>query len=790
MARALLIAEKASLMNDIQKAYRKMSGFPDQIDFKHFQGHLLKLKEPGDYKSEWEKWNLDELPMIPDKFQYKTSQTTYKLFKDIKDAVNSGNYDYLINACDCDREGEQIFKSFYHFIGCKLPVKRFWHHDTTDVEVKRALNNLLDDLTDPHLLGMSEASRLRAEFDWGIGMNITRAFSIKGGEKANIGRVMTPTLKIVVDRELEIRNFISKNYWEIEGDFDIYKGIHFYDDTKNNVKNETRYFDKAKAKGIIDNLGKIGIIEDVIESREVKSAPKLHSLSEIQNEANNVYGYSLADTLAIVQSLYEKKILSYPRTDSQYITKDIATSATGGFKQMILNTVASIPSLASYANKIGNDSALLSKMVNNKNYVDDSKVSSHYAIVPTGQKVDVTKLNTKELNILQLVAKRLLAIFMPPIILNKTQIITDVDGVKFKTNGSVVVDAGYSVIYGKSFSNNLLPTVKKGQKVPVKGAELIEKSTNPPSRYSEKGLNQAMENAGKFVEDKTLKKILKDSKGIGTPATRGSIVQKLKDLNMIEVKKKTLYATDFGISIIQNLGDINLVSPAFTAEWETKLMDVENNKYSADKFHDEMIKYIRDEVEKMKKKTFKIQKNELLGVCIKCGKHQVIEGKSYYLCEGYKKDCDFIVGKTLLGAKIGKDEIKKILQGEETKELSFSKKDGKETKKWKAKLVYDKSESNLKFVTSKGFKTSDKLVCPCCKKPLKISAKYYMCSAYKESCDFILEKEFFKAKITEIDLKKLLSGKTITKTFTWKSGKSSEAKLLLENNKYKFDFNK
>lgn len=783
--RVLLIAEKPDLMRKVKAVYDS-EGFVDDIEFTSFAGHTMTLKGPEDYTEDWKLWDTKFLPMIPKKFEYKPSPDKLKMYNEIKNKIAKGNYDYLINCCDPGREGNAIFHSFYQNIKCKLPVKRMWHSDLTNKELSRALNNLRDDLKDPALVNLTYASLLRADFDWLVGMNFTRAFSIIGHKKANLGRVMTPTLKIIVDRELEIRNFVPQKFFEIEGDFEEFKGIHFYEKDGETL---TRFLNKKDAESVIKKLGKIGTIDSLDEKKEIKYAPNLHALSDLQIECSKAFGYTPADTLKIAQTLYEKQILSYPRTDSPFLTEGTAIDKDKGFKNMFLNSVASVPSLKVYADKYGKDTTAITKMSKNKKYVDDKKVSDHYAIVPTGEKVDLTKLSKEERNVFETVCKRLISIFMPPISMNKTTLIVDVNNLKFKANGSVVLDKGFSELYGTSFAANLLPKLKKGDKVNLVGTNLLEKTTTPPVRYNDATLLGAMKNPSKFIEDDDLKSVLKEAKGIGTEATRAGILEKLVDVKMMERNKKNVVPTEFGISIIINLGDNKVASPELTGIWEEKLKNVENSKLKPMDFYKEMIAYIEENTKEMLKMSFILDSDiEILGTCPKCGK-SVKEGKEYYLCVGYKKDCDFIIGKTFLGAKISKTEVKKLLTGKATKEFSFKK--GEKT--WKAKLIFNKTEGKISFDNgsgnSEGPKAEDsKLVCPKCGKPLKGSNKYYMCSSYKSGCDFLLTKELSGTKISESDFEKLAKGETIKKKFTWKSGKSSETNLKLENWSYKFLF--
>lgn len=770
--RALLIAEKPDLKRHVEAVYKKY-GHKDIIDFESFAGHTMTLKDAKEYDEKWSKWNIDNLPMIPEHFKYKVAKGKEDIYKRIRKKIKDGNYDYLINCCDPGREGEHIFFSFYEGIDCKLPVKRMWHSDLTENELKRALNNFRDE-NEPELKNMIIASKLRADFDWLTGINFTVAFTLKtGAEKpCSVGRVMTPTLKIIVDRELELKNFVSKDFWEIEGKFDGYTGTYYTEDGKG------QFLDKAKAESIIKSLGKKGIIESIEKKKEVKYAPKLHSLAELQNEANKVYGYTMQETLGLVQKLYEKKILSYPRTDSSYVTKSIAKDFG-----IILSAVLNVAEYKDIAQSIINNKAVLTSIINNKRYVDDKKVSDHYAIIPTGEDFVFSSLPQNEQNIVRLVFKRLLAIFLPPLTLNKTNIVTKVDDAIFKTTGSVLVDKGFTILYGTQINDNTLPNLNKGDSISVKSIDLIAKKTSPPARYTDETLNKSMENAGKFIDNEELKEVLKEAKGLGTPATRGGIVEKLVNLNMIERKKKNFYATDYGVSIIQALGDFEITSPELTGVWEQKLRQIEACSYNPNQFSKEMIEFVKCATEKLKSLNCVVDSCEnSIGKCPECGK-SIKEGKSYYFCCGYKKDCDFIVAKNILGAKISKTELKKLIEGKQTKVLKFTKNE----KEWSCPLVYSKTNKKIEFVMSNS-SNKDLGKCPCCGKPMKEGKSYYYCSDYKKGCNFIFNKEMSGFKFKEKDVKELLANKKIKRKFIWKSGKQGEATLVIKDNMVKFDF--
>lgn len=788
MAKALLIAEKPSLMREIQAVYQKIS-FPDQIEFKSFAGHTMTLYSPEDYTEAWtDRKNPDLLPMIPDTFRYKPTADKLSMYQEIKALIEKGNYDYLINACDPGREGQHIFHSFYETIGCRLPVKRMWHSDLTEKELERALRELRDDLKEPSLSYMTAASKLRASFDWLIGMNFSRAFSISsGGANVPVGRVMTPVLKIVVDRELELRDFKPKDFWEVEADFNGYKGIYF----NPLEENETRFFQKENAEALAAQvIGKTGVIETLEQKRDVKYAPKLHSLADIQNEANKVYGFTMAETLSIVQELYEAKIVSYPRTDSPYITEAIAKT----FPQM-LKPLEGIPSLTAHVQAVLSNPSQIQAKMKDKKYVDNKKVSDHYAITPTGKSFEFAKLPKRQQQILELIAKRLVAIFLPPIVVNKTSLVTVVDGHSFKTNGSVLVDKGYSVLYGTKFNDNELPTVALKEQRLTQHALLLTKQTTPPTRYTDETLNKAMENAGRFVEDEELKEVLKTSKGIGTPATRGGIVEKLVERKMLERRKKSFYATDYGISLILGVGDHSVSSPELTGIWEEKLMKIEACELEPTAYYQEMIHYIQQATAEIKQRKISVQRASNLksvGTCPICGK-AILASKDYYLCQGYKpantrteQDCGFIVGKKSAGATLTEADIKNILTGKESKEKTATF-DGVKKKGF---FYFDPHTSRVRFRASnqKRFDpTAPKPqikplgTCPVCGKTLIAHENYFLCEGYKKSCQFIVGRSTYGATVTEEDMLTILAGgKTPDKEFTFQNGKKGTGALYFD----------
>lgn len=771
--KAILIAEKPSVMKEIQKTYNgNRSAIPYDIEFTTFAGHVMGLVQPGDYDTAWEKWDMAQLPMIPENFIYKPVSDKKAMYAEVKKLVKSGGFDFGIVATDPGREGELIAWAFLDEIKPTIPFKRLWFSDLTEGELTRAMKNLRE--YDDVLNGIKNASYKRAQMDWLMGMNFSRAYGLLTNKKAPLGRVMTPTLKIIVDRELELKNFVPKPFWELEGDFGKYKGLYLDEEGK------SVFLDKKKAEAMIPKFGKLGKVVDVVKRKEVKYAPELHSLSHLQRECNRLFGYSMSETLAVAQSLYEKKFLSYPRTDSAHLTHAIAKD----FAKM-LKPLLSIPDLKDEAKDVISDTSVLSATAKNKKYVDDKKVSDHYAITPTGVTPDLGKLTKDEQNVYMTVAKRFLAIFLPPMETKKTSIVTEANGHTFKTNGSVLVSLGYMRLYPSKKNDTMLPDVKKGDEFDLVDVKLVEKKTSPPQRYNDDSLGLIMENVARLIEDTDLKEVMKEKNGIGTPATRGSVVDKLKNLKMVEVKGKSYYATEYGISLILGLGDLDIASPSLTAVWESKLLEMEKANYDPIQFDKEMREYISNTVTKLKSLKVSIASDKpSLGKCPKCGGN-VIDGKTFYLCEHYKNTCDFIVGHVKWNAKITKTELKKILDGKETKKFKFN--NGK--KEWEATLVFDKTKGEVTFGgkgggTASSGKTETKVIgkCPSCGGNVKETAKFYLCENYKNPCKFLMTKEFMGATITATDMKQMLAGKeTKEKEFTWKSGSKGTAKLKYTN---------
>ncbi|MCM3387119.1 DNA topoisomerase [Ureibacillus chungkukjangi] len=686
--KALLIAEKPSLMRDIQKVYKKMQ-LPFEIDFTSFVGHVVELKEPHEYKSEWKKWDLNVLPMIPERYEFRVKKSAYKVYKEIEQILKTNRYDFIINACDAGMEGENIFYSFYKRAGCKLPVKRFWTSQTTDGAISKALLNLIDE-QDLLIRNLRNAAMYRSIFDWLIGLNLTRAATVKGGRIIKIGRVMTPTLAIVVKRELEILQFKPEPYFQIELDLGQFKAMWFNPET-----NENKLKNLEEARAVISRIGQSAVVREIKTERKTISAPPLHSLLELQKEANKFFGFTSSETLKIAQSLYEKKLITYPRTESKHLPT--------AFAQNIRENLQSLATLEEYGSTVQNIISRpdnIQKTIRSKKYVDDKKLTDHHAITVTEVAIGRKKLSPQESKIYHLIARRLLAIFMPAYVIDKTAVVLQSNDVFFKANGNMVIEKGYTVLYDafKKKQETPLPTLQVNLEFPIRDAKILPKMTEPPARYTDSTLLDAMFHAGRFIEDKELQKILKDAEGIGTSATRAEIIEKLISIGMIAREGKSFKATQFGIDVIQSIGKHDIVSPELTAIWSKKLKDIVDGQLSSSQFYKEMLTYVKQTTDGFIGLDMSVAEKQVVvvGKCLKCGQ-PVVEGFKGYTCSN--KACKFFISKMIMKGKITPTDAKKLLIGKETREIRFTWKSGKKGKA-KLKLVNEK----LEFVFSNPIK--------------------------------------------------------------------------------------
>lgn len=777
--KGLVLAEKPSLMRAIQSAYNA-DKFPFLLDFAAFHGHLMEMAKPADYHAEWEKWELSTLPMIPGKFKYlpKDGDSVKKIMAKIK----VGGYDFVVNACDAGREGELIFWSFYEANHLTLPVKRLWSSTTVEKDLQAALHSLRD-YTDPALANLKLSAEFRAQFDWLTGINFSRAVGLKTNKAVNIGRVVTATDKMVVLREEEIKNFVPETFYEVgmtlEKDASKFPGTVLVPPERK----KSRFKDKDVAQKAMDTLGKTGTVTDVTRAERATKAPTLYSTLELQKDANKYFKYRATKTDAIAQELYEAGYISYPRTSCRFIPTSLVPQIPDLLKP--LKNFAELNAPLKLVTP-----AAIKAATTGKAYVDDSKLTDHHAIIPTAAVFDPSTLSTEQKNIYLLVAKRFLSIFLPPYKVANTTVLLDCGGNTVQAAGRIVLDKGFSMLYQEKTTDVILPPLAKGDTVRISAPVLREGKTQPPSRYTDKTLLDAMANAGRFVSAAEQRAILKEAAGIGTDATRSSILEKLEKTNMVTVEKGFFIPTDFSISLMEALGDRGICSPALTADWEQKLRDLEENGHP-DVFQKQMLDYVRSETADLianVNKDLSGYRYAKIGVCPICGK-SVVVGQNYFRCINYKAavaPCTFVVSrKETMGTTISETDMKKLLDGKPTAVKTLTAKDGRQ---YKAALVIDKrgriapaigenapqeSANRSKTKTTNGI-----CACPLCNGRIFKGKNYYLCTHRDEGCSFALAKTLCSASISEEDVKTLAAGGvTGKKSFVWKSGKSGTAKL-------------
>ena len=599
--KTLVIAEKPSVGRDIARVLgckQKGDGFlySDEYIISWAIGHLATLKEPEDYNPNLKKWRMYDLPIIPQAMGLKALPKTEKQLNLLKKMLTSDDVSCVICATDSGREGELIFRYIYQWAGCDKPVKRLWISSLTDAAISDGLAKMKDGSAYDNLFA---SARCRAEADWLVGMNATRAFTLKCGDLLPMGRVQTPTLAILVNRHHEITAFVPENYWEVKADFttekgETYKGAYLDKDGEERVKTE------AEANAIAEKVKDApGTVERIETEEKRQLPPQLFDLTELQRECNRRLGLSAQKTLTIAQSLYEKhKMITYPRTDSRYLSQDMVPKLKSVLESIpqpysgLAAHVLSLPSLPTG-----------SRMVN------DAKVTDHHAIIPTGSKKPLSVLSPEEKAVYDRILRNFIAAFYDAYVYDITTVLTLAAGENFRSRGKVDRRLGWKEVYAhekdtvetppKSRGKNakatadegdVLPPLSKGETVMVTDTEVLHKKTQPPKPYTEATLLSAMENAGRFVEDEALKEALKSS-GLGTPATRAAMIEKLIYSGYVERKKKNLIPTEKGIRLI-SLVPPEMRQPETTGKWERGLSRIADGELDDVRFMDSIKRYV------------------------------------------------------------------------------------------------------------------------------------------------------------------------------------------------------
>ena len=684
------IAEKPSVAREIAEvlgATKKMNGY---IEGNGYQvtwtfGHLCTLKEPNDYSENWKRWSLASLPMIPPRFGIKLiSNPTYEQqFKTIEELMQ--NAEMVINCGDAGQEGELIQRWVMQKAGCKCPVYRLWISSLTEEAIREGFQHLKEqsDFTKLYEAGLS-----RAIGDWLLGMNATRLYTLRYGQNRqvlSIGRVQTPTLALIVNRQAEIDNFKPEPYWELKT---VYRNTTF-------SVTKGKFTKKEEGEAFLEIVRqKEFTVSDISEKKGKEYAPRLFDLTSLQVECNKKFAFTADDTLKLIQSLYEKKVTTYPRVDTTFLSDDIYPKVPNTLNGLVdyIDLTASL---------------LKAKIRKDKRVFDNSKVTDHHAIIPTG--VPARNLTDNERKVYDLVVRRFIAAFYPDCEISTTTVLGKVDKVDFKVTGKQILKPGWRVVFGAeqkdsdaepSDEEGVLPDFVKGESGPHKPT-LGEKWTQPPKPYTEATLLRAMETAGKLVDNDELRDALKEN-GIGRPSTRAAIIETLFKRNYIRKERKNLFPTATGVELIDTIQEELLKSAELTGLWEKKLRQIERGTYEARTFleelklmvHQVVINVLSDqtgrtitieqaapekpqaEKEPKGKKTRKprAKKEKTAGqpesttvpvkpVCPICKKGSILRGKTAYGCSEYKDGCTFRMDYATYGEGLSDEELVKVISG-------------------------------------------------------------------------------------------------------------------------------
>ncbi|WP_423798894.1 DNA topoisomerase III [Neobacillus sp. SAB-20_R2A] len=712
----LIIAEKpdqGSTLASIFK-HKRQNGFIEIFPNELFPdggyvtwaiGHICQLVQPEKYQLEWKKWSLTNLPIIPEHFNYEVTKDKAKQFAVIKKLVSDPQVTDIIHAGDAGREGELIIRNILRLTNCRKPMKRLWISSLTPNSIREGFKKLLEE-TDTRNLYFEAYTRACA--DWVVGMNASRLYSLllqKQGfsDVFSVGRVQTPTLALIVKRELEIENFKSEPFWEVVAQFLI-------NDKKYTGKwqndGETRVNTKEMAEKVAAFCrGKNAEVDDVQCERKEFLPPLLYNLSALQADANKRYKFSPKKTLDVLQQLYQKGYVSYPRSDSRYVTKEEAANFP--------DTLKKLSHLKEYQ---GFFPLPVDSIAENKRYVNEKKVTDHYAVIPTEQIPNIEKLSADEQKLYDLVVKSLIAAHYQKAIFEYTTVITLVDGrAKFVSKGKVQIDEGWRKVINQKEQDDepSLPPLAKGEQGKTIKVDVKESQTQPPKRYTEGQLITLMKTAGKHIEDKELEKILTKTEGLGTEATRAGIITMLKDRAYIEVRKNLVYATAKAKILIEAVGKEILASPEMTAKWEQKLKEISEGSASPKQFMEQTKKMVHHlittGVDQAVNWTFSKELSEnftpgkrgakktqtKLGPCKKCDGTMVDKG-SFYGCTNYQKNkCNFTISKKILGKNITQKNVKLLLTEGKTEVIEgFTNNE----KTFNARLYLDEKEKRVKFI--------------------------------------------------------------------------------------------
>ena len=639
MAKSVVIAEKPSVARDIAKVLKctkKGNGFleGDKYIVTWALGHLVTLADPEAYDNKYKTWNLEDLPMLPERMRLVVIKQTGKQFNAVKHQLSRNDVNEVIVATDAGREGELVARWIIEKAKVNKPIKRLWISSVTDKAIKDGFNNLKPGKAYENLYASAVA---RSEADWYIGLNATRALTTKFNAQLNCGRVQTPTVAIIAGREDEIKNFKAQTYYGIEAQTTNKLKLTWQDE-----KGNSRSFNKEKIDGIVKNLDKQNATVVEIDKKQKKSfSPGLYDLTELQRDANKIFGYSAKETLNIMQKLYEQhKVLTYPRTDSRYISSDIVGTLPERLK------ACGVGEYRPLAHKV-----LQKPVKSNKSFVDDSKVSDHHAIIPTEGYVNFSAFTDKERKIYDLVVKRFLAVLFPAFEYEQLTLRTKIGDETFIARGKTILNSGWKEVYANRFEDDdaaddlkeqILPRIEKDDTLNIKLIAQTSGQTKAPARFNEATLLSAMENPTKYMDtqNKQLADTLKSTGGLGTVATRADIIDKLFNSFLIEKRGKDIHITSKGRQLLDLVPE-ELKSPTLTGEWEQKLEAIAKGKLKKEVFISEMKNYTKEIVAEIKSSDKKYKHDNIsTKSCPDCGKPMLeVNGKKGKMLVCQDREC-------------------------------------------------------------------------------------------------------------------------------------------------------
>ena len=661
MAYTLIIAEKPSVARDIARVLKcgeKGEGYFAGGDYRvtWALGHLVSLCEPEEIDPKYKKWQERDLPILPDSIPLKVLPKTKSQYACVKKLMLSKDCGGLICATDAGREGELIFRYLYRMAGCEKPFSRLWISSMTDEAIREGFSQVKPGAAYDSLY---ESARCRSEADWLVGMNASRAFTLKYDALLSVGRVQTPTLALLVKRHHEIASFLPKDYWTVTADFGGYTGLWLNEETK-----EKRVYDAERAEQIAAKVrGRRAVVESAQREEKREWPPNLYDLTSLQRDANRLLGFTANKTLSVAQKLYEEhKLLTYPRTDSRFLPRDMQGKTLGAIRAL---PEAYAPHAAPLLAK--GSLPLLRRVF------DDAKVSDHHAIIPTGKKADLDKLPPDDRALFDLVARRLLAAFYPDHVYDAVRVLTRSEGEAFESLGREVTQLGWKAVYADMPSDKparkkaedeeaqALPALVEGEERTVKKAQVKAEKTKPPAPHTDASLLSAMERAGRELEDEELRESMKKG-GLGTPATRAAIIERLLKVGYAERKGRAISATEKGVKLIAVVpGDI--ASPETTGRWEKALSDIVTGGMEPDRFLTGIRRLAASLVESARKapgdvafareerrkgKGPKAKPAGIGAACPACGQGELLENSKAFYCSRWRDGCKLTFWKDAL----------------------------------------------------------------------------------------------------------------------------------------------